>query len=229
MNFPLLKVVSVPDELPQSDPIAELRAQRDELAAQLGAVSAKLSRLNAAVAGQSAAQNALDALAAAELASWEEFLSSPSSGLPEPQPDMETRARLNHELATASILAATQRQAAENLHAEHGDLSSRLADIGSRLEALALDHVVKKFETDLASLARFAEEVQSRQAKVWSCSVFLRQLAERYMASRPEKGLAIYRRLEQIVLPEIELQPSAADVAAKAPVWREMLERLINE
>ena len=68
---PELKVSGDPDSLGGVE-LAALRMQRDDLSTQLADVAGKLSRLNAAEAGQSSAQNALDALAAAELASWQE-------------------------------------------------------------------------------------------------------------------------------------------------------------
>jgi hypothetical protein len=230
MNFPLLKIVSVPDELPQSDPLAELRLQRDELAAQLAAVSSKLARLQTVLSDEREAHAAISALGEAELKAMAEWLSSASVGLPAPKPDMETRARLNHELATAMAQAATQRQAAANLNAEHSEISSKLRQLAERLEAAAIDEIVARFTDQLAELTKLAETIRDKSARVFGAVAFLRQFAEGLMATRTDKATLLFRRLEGLAAssPNPEFSPSIGATNAAAAPWALLFRELIK-
>ena len=107
MNFPLLKVVSVPDELPTVGPDrGASRATGRARGAAWGSVRQVVPAQCRGGGAEREAQNALDALAAAELASWGgiPFLAFLRASAPARH---GKATRLNHELATASISAAT--------------------------------------------------------------------------------------------------------------------------
>jgi hypothetical protein len=167
--------------------------------------------------GQRAAELALDALAAEEVAEMQRWLCSGSGeAAAPPRPDMERRLALTHELATAISQAETLRQAAANLHAEHSEIATRLAAINERLEAAAIDRITEQFANQLGELRQLADQIQEKQAGVFGAVVFFRETAERMMTSRTDKATALFRRLEALAaLPSPEFQPSVGAGVAK--------------
>jgi hypothetical protein len=210
------------------DPLADLRARRALLADRLGALSGHVAKLNAAEDGERAALAAIGALGAAELGAMKAWLAS-GSGLA-PKPDMERRVALNHELAAAMALSETLRAAAADCNAEHGAIAAEIAAIDERLEQGALDSVSQRFKEDLADLTKIGEEIQQKQARVFGCVVFLREIAERNQrAGRTDKAMMIFRRLEELAsLPKPEFQPSVGATHAAAPAWQKQFEEVIK-
>jgi DNA repair exonuclease SbcCD ATPase subunit len=210
--------------------LASLRLERVGLSERQAQITAVLAKLEAVEACESETLAQLAELGGAEVASAKRWASEGCAG-PAPTVDMSKRDTLVRKLGEAMANAEAMRAAAAELKNEDEEISSRLAALNERLEQCALDALSERFADELGGLVTLGEEVQSKQARVYGCTAFMREIAERHqMAGRNDKAIAIFKRLEQLAKldEKPEFAPSVAAVAAAAPAWKASYERFIN-